>query len=263
MNHLINIAKQTALLHSEDLATIINIEHRSVIRLIDKHEKSLQKLGTLIKKQKHSTGGRPLTYYLLNLGQVTFLFTTFRNSEITQDVSVKLIQSFLTKTTVDLLNLLNSIDLDDIPADRFVYVAKESTSGRFKIGISKNPEHRIKQLNTGNPEKLILIHAYLATEAGNQSEQLAHKLFDEHRLHGEWFSNVDLNLLPSYVTEHVAGFDCSCIECTEYGDALDAIDDDMTAYEALTTIIEKTNQSFEKAKHHVEIMLELGMLTKG
>jgi len=106
-----------------------------------------------------------------------------------------------------LFNLIENLDVSDLPSDRFVYVAKEEFSGRYKVGISKHPEERIKQLNVGNPEHLTLVHAYLATEEGNLSETLAHKLLSGSHIRSEWFDkNTDLNKLPSYK-------DSSILEC--------------------------------------------------
>jgi len=103
---------------------------------------------------------------------------------------------------INLFDLLDNLDVKDLPVDRFVYVAKEEFSGRYKVGISKHPEERVQQLNVGNPEHLILVHAYLATEQGNLSEKLAHIALADKHLRSEWFDkDADLSLLPSYVEE--------------------------------------------------------------
>jgi len=93
-----------------------------------------------------------------------------------------------------MMKAIRDIDLDeileDIPEDgykRYVYVAKEEFSGRIKIGISKDPEQRIKALNTGNPEELILVTQFEAKKKGYQSERDAHLLLKDHKIRGEWF----------------------------------------------------------------------------
>lgn len=101
----------------------------------------------------------------------------------------------------DIMDMIKGMDID-IPAvdDLFVYVAKEMSSGRHKIGISKNPEERVRQLNVGNPEPLELVHAYLATEQGHKSERIAHGLYEGEKLRSEWFGkDIELDRLPSYV----------------------------------------------------------------
>lgn len=103
----------------------------------------------------------------------------------------------LDKNFIDLWETLRTMDVSDLPPDRYVYVARESVTGRYKIGISINPVERVKQLNVGNPEQLELIHYYQANEAGYLSERAAHEVYEDHRLHGEWFDkNIDLTLLP-------------------------------------------------------------------
>lgn len=55
----------------------------------------------------------------------------------------------------------------------------------IKIGYSKNPNKRIKQLNTGNAKKLILI-GYVNGDKNKEKE--LHCQFSQDRLNGEWFS---------------------------------------------------------------------------
>lgn len=58
--------------------------------------------------------------------------------------------------------------------------------GFVKIGYSKNPRARLKELQTGNPNKLKL----LATMPGTYStEATLHEMFKSQRAHGEWFHN--------------------------------------------------------------------------
>ena len=51
----------------------------------------------------------------------------------------------------------------------FIYLIQNLETSRYKIGISKHPQKRIKQLQTGSGEELKLIHTY------------------ESDTHGEWF----------------------------------------------------------------------------
>lgn len=59
-------------------------------------------------------------------------------------------------------------------------------SGIYKIGIAKNPEKRIKQLQTGNAEKLVLKHKY-ETEYFRQIEKYWHSMYSIDKKEGEWF----------------------------------------------------------------------------
>lgn len=73
--------------------------------------------------------------------------------------------------------------IDDIP-DSYVYFIKAEGLNRVKIGISKNPEERLKQLQIGSPFKLSLI----ATTPGNiELERSLHNKFSHIICDGEWF----------------------------------------------------------------------------
>lgn len=79
-----------------------------------------------------------------------------------------------------------------------IYFIASSTS--IKIGKAKNPNSRIKQLQTGNVDKLYL--AYLE-ESDNDKvrEKELHTLFQNSRIrkNGEWFFPSDK--LVSYINE--------------------------------------------------------------
>ena len=60
----------------------------------------------------------------------------------------------------------------------------QSGSGAVKIGCSSHPESRLRELRSGNPERLSL----LAVIPGGQSrEQELHRQFAADRVAGEWF----------------------------------------------------------------------------
>lgn len=62
----------------------------------------------------------------------------------------------------------------------------------FKVGISKDPERRLRALQTGHPHKL-KIHTVKPTSADKTKllESVIHHHLRLHRTHGEWF---DLSL---------------------------------------------------------------------
>ena len=66
-----------------------------------------------------------------------------------------------------------------------IYFAQQETGGPIKIGFtSKDPVERLRELNTGNHEALVLLRA---EPGGQESEKRLHKQFSHHRLRGEWF----------------------------------------------------------------------------
>jgi len=62
----------------------------------------------------------------------------------------------------------------------------------YKIGKSKNPENRLKQIKTGNPNCKLICYGYGATE------ELLHKRFCKKRIKLEWF-NLNENDVSSCV----------------------------------------------------------------
>lgn len=62
-------------------------------------------------------------------------------------------------------------------------------AGPVKIGYSKNPWARLKDFQTGHPEKLSVVATVKTTE---QSERGVHALFSAQHLNGEWFERNPL-----------------------------------------------------------------------
>lgn len=66
-----------------------------------------------------------------------------------------------------------------------VYFVRCGEDGPVKIGFSKNPPSRIRDLQLSNPHNLFLIH--LIENASKKDEQDIHKKFRHLRIRGEWF----------------------------------------------------------------------------
>jgi Meiotically up-regulated gene 113 len=62
----------------------------------------------------------------------------------------------------------------------------------YKIGISKNPQRRLKNLQTGHPE-LLRIHSIKPTNCQETKllETVIHRNLKHYKLKGEWF-NINL-----------------------------------------------------------------------
>ncbi len=61
-------------------------------------------------------------------------------------------------------------------------------SGPQKIGFSKNPEIRLKTLQTAHPEKLILHHKEeIKAAIVRPLEKIIHKTIGHYRINNEWF----------------------------------------------------------------------------
>lgn len=69
-----------------------------------------------------------------------------------------------------------------------------------KIGLSTNPESRLKQLQTGNPHRLELIWTFPCADM-SAAEDAFHRTFERFRKVGEWF-----DLAPNDSPEHIGLF---------------------------------------------------------
>lgn len=248
-------------------------EHRALKAVIASHLEDFDIFGELRKTSTLldgvGTGGRPSEYYLLNLDHLMLLSCLVRNRKGSpkKDIALKLIEAYKSASLKSIYSLLSSIDVKDLPEDRYVYVAQEEVSGRYKIGISKDPERRVKELNIGNPEGLKLVHAYLATEEGYQSEIIAHKIFEDSRLRSEWFGgDIKLNKLPSYRAAHEDRTEepfCDCVDCAIYDQGYDVVlmmDGVPSKSEAAVQIKKKTKLTDKMISDVLEKMFDLGVV---
>lgn len=68
--------------------------------------------------------------------------------------------------------------------DSYLYFIEAVDSGFIKIGRSLNPELRLKQLEAGSPNQLVILGK---VSGGSELEAELHKRFSAHRERGEWF----------------------------------------------------------------------------
>jgi len=66
-----------------------------------------------------------------------------------------------------------------------IYFCVTENKQYVKIGSSKNPLGRINELQTGCPQKLVLLGSIPGSK---QDEYFLHDLFRGHHINGEWFS---------------------------------------------------------------------------
>ena len=76
---------------------------------------------------------------------------------------------------------------DLIEAETFVYVME--WEGKAKIGISRDPSKRLRQLQMANPGKITLVgsRGFSSKLSATAIERAIHRKFDARRLLGEWF----------------------------------------------------------------------------
>lgn len=87
----------------------------------------------------------------------------------------------------------------------FVYVIKETGTNYYKIGISIHPDIRLKQAQTYNPRKLLLIGSYNVgtRELARKIEYHLHKqMFQLNHVRDEWFELTEnhVKILHDWIT---------------------------------------------------------------
>lgn len=68
----------------------------------------------------------------------------------------------------------------------YVYLIRMGRTSLYKIGISNDPQGRLKTLQTASPYKLKLYHTFTADNA-SAAEQALHAALHNQRKEGEWF----------------------------------------------------------------------------
>lgn len=66
-----------------------------------------------------------------------------------------------------------------------LYIIGNNSQKICKIGVSDNPQKRLKSIQTGCPYKVNILSHY--PELGYDTEKDLHKRFKKYRMQGEWF----------------------------------------------------------------------------
>ena len=94
MDKLIILRNDKLLISTNIIAKNCNVEHRSILRLINTHRQDIEDFGKLIEDKEKIPKGRPLNVFLLNEEQFTFLITLMQNSRTTVKAKKKITQEF-------------------------------------------------------------------------------------------------------------------------------------------------------------------------
>jgi hypothetical protein len=76
---------------------------------------------------------------------------------------------------------------------KYVYLISDKNNYTYKIGISKNPKNRLKQLQTGSDKKLVICKQVLCENA-DQVEASLHHIYSIYNIQGEWFELNDIEI---------------------------------------------------------------------
>lgn len=96
-NKIVRLVGADIVADTRDLAQVMEIEHESVVRLINQQIAAFEEFGVLrfeIGKPSSPLGGRPQSFAILNENQCYLLLTFVRNSKVTVSLKTKLIAAF-------------------------------------------------------------------------------------------------------------------------------------------------------------------------
>lgn len=84
----------------------------------------------------------------------------------------------------------------------------ENVENFYKIGYSKNPQERVKQLSTGNSSELRLLKTF-ETKYDSKIEAYLKRYFNSKKIKGEWFdlSKEDIKKIDSLIENKESQFD--------------------------------------------------------
>lgn len=135
---------------------------------------------SVTKLWQPAMGGTPQCYYDLTMAQAVQVLTR-------ENKAARRMLSESITDHMEVLKAYQNMDVTELEPDKYVYVIKNITTGAYKVGISKNPEQRLKSLQVGNDCELNLIGYKQGTF---QDESSAHKLLADKNIRAEWF-NLD------------------------------------------------------------------------
>lgn len=162
---------------SLDVASLTGTRHSNVLRKIKEISSELNEHG-FIRANYITMQGKRCIKYEMNLKSSMILLSTYGaalRSEILDAYSIR-----------QLIMILENFDFGDI-RERYLYAAKDG-DGRIKIGISKNPEERIKSLNVGHPDKLEICFVKKTESSGYKDETDLHNKLSDFHIRSEWFN---------------------------------------------------------------------------
>lgn len=96
--------------------------------------------------------------------------------------------------------------LSGVPVEQYVYIVHAVGTSTYKIGISKNPTKRVRDMQTSCPLPLQLISKIRCKDA-HAAEESLHALLGKYHVRGEWFTLDDqaYDMITAEIEKHLAG----------------------------------------------------------
>ncbi len=177
---------------SREIAELVESRHDSVKRTIERlSEKGVVSFTSSLETSHEGAGARSVEVYRVNKRD-SFIVV----AKVSPQHIGKVIDAW-GRTQQSLDELLAALDAFDVPeecSDMYVYAIQNTTTGNIKLGISRNPEQRLKQLQTGNDCTLKLV-AYKKAKNKFKDETTLHYNYSSAHVRGEWFNNSSINAI--------------------------------------------------------------------
>ena len=183
---VMNFGTDPRTMTSREIANLTEKRHADVMRDIRNMLLELHGEGGILNFQHtHRNEQNGQSYPIFNLPlsvAITYL------ARVSKELGVKIMGEALKSSSVatEVLKALQDFEVpDDLPG-LYVYAIRNTVTGNVKLGISRNPEARLKQLQTGNDCRLELV-AMRPAAARFADEKALHNANAHARLSGEWF----------------------------------------------------------------------------
>lgn len=143
---LVELKGNDLLASSKIIALGVQLEHRSILALIDKYKSRFEKHGVIAFEMRKSAG-RPVRVAWLNEIQATFLISLMKNSEIVVEFKEKLVDEYFRLKDALQRALLNNQNEEWLAQRKIGKVARLNETSAIKkfvdyckVGGSKNAE---------------------------------------------------------------------------------------------------------------------------
>ena len=149
------------------------------------HCKGVKKLH-----QIHTAGGVQLVRVLTDVDALRMML--HGNMKISESLQTIILSQI--RDCKQILEAIRDFEVPEECADMYVYAIRNTTTGNIKLGISRNPQQRLKQLQTGNDCALELV-ACRKAENRFQDESALHNEHAAAHIRGEWFNQSAISAI--------------------------------------------------------------------
>jgi hypothetical protein len=191
---LVEVKNKEVFTNSILLAKKFEKKHKYVFHRIEKAYNDLIKLTeednlkiSDFMFQKVKKYYRNQEYLVFELNYKSFLFAcSLFNCERAIKWNIGLTNCIASRLSeIEIKEYFNNKDLSFNKKETYVYLIKEKFSGVSKIGVSIDPEERLRQLQSCNQTELELFGYWVG---GYKEEKELHEIYKNYRLRSEWFN---------------------------------------------------------------------------